>query len=128
MKLLLDEHISPSVARALRDRGHDVVAVAERQELRGVEDRQVLLAAEAEGRVTVTADVRDFIRLGFGRLPNQRWHAGIVLASPTTFPLSNDGSGGLIRALEYLMTEKAAADLSGEVIWLTRPTEDDPQP
>lgn len=128
MKGLLDEHISPSVARALRDRGYDVVAVAERQELRGADDRQVLLTAEAEGRVTVTADVRDFTRLGFDRLLNRRWHAGIVLASPTTFPLSDAGFGTLIRALEHLMTEKAVDDVSGEVIWLSRPPGDDPQP
>lgn len=128
MKLLLDEHISPNVARALRDRGYDVVAVAERQELRGVEDRQVLLAAEAEGRVTVTADVRDFTRLGFDRLPNRRWHAGIVLASRTTFLLSDIGFGTLIRALEYLMTEKAVDAMAGEVIWLSRAPEDSPQP
>jgi nucleoside-diphosphate-sugar epimerase len=126
VKVLLDEHISPHVARALRDRGYDVIAVAERQELRGADDRQVLLAAEAEGRVTVTADIRDFSRLGFDRLPNRRWHAGIVLASPTTFPLSDAAFGTLVRALEHLMAEKAVVDVSGEVIWLSRAPEDVP--
>ncbi len=38
MKLLLDEMWSPAIAAALRERGHDVVAVAERSDLRGKPD------------------------------------------------------------------------------------------
>lgn len=126
MKVLLDEHISPAVARALRERGYDAESVAEREDLRGSEDVDVLVAAAAEGRATVTADVDDFSRLGLGRLPTHRWHAGIILVSPSKFSLSGAGIGSLIRALEHAMTSGIIVDdLAGEVIWL-RPAPEDP--
>ncbi len=41
MKALLDEHLSPLIARVLRERGLDVVAVAERSDLIETSDREV---------------------------------------------------------------------------------------
>lgn len=38
MKLLLDEQISGKVAERLRGRGHDVVAVTDEPDLRGMRD------------------------------------------------------------------------------------------
>ncbi len=37
MRLLLDEMYSPSDAAALRDRGHDTIAINEYDELRGLD-------------------------------------------------------------------------------------------
>lgn len=39
LRLLLDEHFSSEIARRLRKRGHDVIAVGEREGLRGRSDR-----------------------------------------------------------------------------------------
>ena len=38
VKLLLDEHFSPDIARQLRAKGHDAIAVKEHPELPGEED------------------------------------------------------------------------------------------
>jgi hypothetical protein len=125
VKLLLDEHLSPALAASLRSRGHDAVAVSERGELRTAKDIDVLVAAAGEQRVVVTQDIGDFMRLGARRLPDQRWHRGVVLAAPRTFPTSRDGSGLLIRALDVLLAAHPGDDdLVGEVVWLKRAPDD----
>ena len=48
MRLLLDEHLSPEIAASLRSRGHDVVAVSERGELRTAKDIDVVIAGMIE--------------------------------------------------------------------------------
>jgi hypothetical protein len=119
VRLLLDEHISPAVARALRDRGHDVIAVAEHAELRSLADASILVAAASDHRVVVTQDIEDFTRIGSQRLPDGRWHRGVVLASPRSFPPSKRSAGPLIRALELLLTSRhPSEELAGEMIWL----------
>ena len=59
-QLLLDEMFSPALAVALRDVGYDVVAVAERSDLRAISDDKVFAAACADGRWLVTENVKDF--------------------------------------------------------------------
>jgi len=54
VKLLLDEMWAPAIAAALRDQGHDVVAVAERHDLRGMPDAAIFDAVLAEGRAIET--------------------------------------------------------------------------
>ena len=55
--LLLNENISGTVIQALRDRGHDVLAVKE--SMRGAGDEEILERARAEKRLLVTQD-KDF--------------------------------------------------------------------
>lgn len=50
LKLLLDEMLDPEIAVQLRRRGYDVVAVAEREDLRGLLDPEVFEVARREGR------------------------------------------------------------------------------
>lgn len=42
MRLLLNEHYRREIAQQLRARGHDVVAVDERDDLRGLTDAELL--------------------------------------------------------------------------------------
>ena len=74
VKLLLDENISPSVARILRDEGIDVCTTGERG-LNGATDAQVFDRAYREDRIVVTANVADFAKLA----RSSDLHGGIVL-------------------------------------------------
>ena len=60
MRLLLDEQVPAALARALRERGHDVISVQERTDLRGVEDPALFAAAQADRGTLVTDNVRHF--------------------------------------------------------------------
>jgi hypothetical protein len=57
--LLLDEMLSPAIARELRSRGHDVEAIQEHPEWCSYEDRQVLDLARGERRAVVTDNLVD---------------------------------------------------------------------
>ena len=52
MRIRADENVPGPVIQALRDRGHDVVAVKET--MRGVSDPVILDHAKAEARLVVT--------------------------------------------------------------------------
>ena len=59
VRLLLDENLSPWVARQLREDGVDAVHVNERK-LTGATDAEVLERSYEEDRVLVTSNVEDF--------------------------------------------------------------------
>ncbi len=61
MKLLLDAHVSgKTVGQALAQGGHDVRALDPEIELEALADPDILELVAGEGRVLVTANVRDF--------------------------------------------------------------------
>ena len=62
MRWIVNENVSGTVIRTLRDRGHDVLSVKE--SLRGTGDPHILAQAQAEQRVLVTHD-KDFGELAF---------------------------------------------------------------
>ncbi len=119
-RLLLDEMISPAVADQLRDRGHDVKAVASTSELVGVPDDQILEAAVDESRVVVTLNVADFAMLDSSWKAAGRAHGGIVYVSASSFPQDRRFIGSLVTALD----DAAAAGLlpkPDEVAYLQPP-------
>jgi hypothetical protein len=120
LKLLLDEHLSPEIARPLRARGHDVVAVGERADLRGRSDRVHFASLADEQRAIVTRDLGDFRPLLADAVRRGGKTYGLVCV-PGRFPLSREGIGRLVRALDVLLRElpevDAAIALGGE-IWL----------
>jgi len=120
LKLLLDEHLSPEIARELRERGHDAIAVGERTDLRGRPDRVHLASLPEEQRVIVTRDLADFRPLLAEALRRGTPTYGLVCV-PARFPLNRDGIGRLVAALDALLQANpevdAAVSLGGE-IWL----------
>ena len=119
MRFLLDEHISPLVTARLRALGHDAVAVAEHDGLRGGPDDLIREAAGAEDRVLVTYDVRDFGNMGARMAVAGEPHPGIVLVSSRRFPPSVDNVGRVSGALHALAISTRAGGLDDRVVWLS---------
>jgi len=119
VRLLLDEHIDPTLAERLRERGHDAIAVAERPELRGLPDDVLLDWSSAHGLAIATYDARGFLPTAVERLTTDRGIAGLVLISERTYASGPRGYGALLRALEAFMKQHAAKEaLTDRVIWL----------
>jgi len=120
VRLLLDEHFSPRIARELRARGHDAVAVSERADLIGRSDAAELEAMAGEGRAIATEDVADYAPLGRARVRDGARHAGLVFTNSRRFPRSEEGIGALVRALAELMAaHPGPLALENRELWLT---------
>lgn len=80
MRLFLDALVSGrAIARALRERGHDVRAADEERQLDGMEDEALLELATAEGRIMITFNIRHFAHI-VGRWAGAgKHHAGCLL-------------------------------------------------
>jgi Domain of unknown function (DUF5615) len=123
LRLLLDEHLSPDIARQLRERGHDVVAVGERADLRGRPDRVHFAALPDVQRAIVTRDLADFRPLLAEALRRGGKTYGLV-CMPRRFALNRAGIGRLVRALDALLQAHPAVDAAiarGGELWLDDP-------
>ena len=108
----------PGIASQLQRRGHDVVAVAERPELRGQPDAAIFAAAQAEGRVIVTENVIDYRLLATHALKEGRSHPGMIFTSNRRFPRHDPRTAGrLVTALDELLSRGVEA--IGFEYWLS---------
>lgn len=107
MRLLLDEMWPPFAAEALRRRGHDVAAVAHREELRAKTDDTIWAAALREGRVIVTADVGDFRSMVAAAALAGHPYPPLILTDSRVWLMGRSrtaASGRLVRALDVLLS------------------------
>jgi hypothetical protein len=116
--LLLDEMFSDAIARQLREKGHDVLAVVSDPALVSLPDDQILAHAASARRALVTANIKDFMPLdGQYRAAGQS-HAGLILVSTKAFPQDRSFVGAIAGALAALLeSEQIRGD---QVIFLTR--------
>jgi hypothetical protein len=114
MRLLLDVHVAPAIARALQQDGIDVLAVRDWQGglYRDASDTLILTAALADGRTLVTYDCRTIPTLLKEWAETGRQHGGVVLVDERTIKQAD--VGGLVRALRALVA------LHGGEVWLDR--------
>jgi predicted nuclease of predicted toxin-antitoxin system len=114
MRLLLDAHISPAVARALRAHGIDIYALSEWRdgEYRHKDDDVILAATFADGRTIVTYDQRTYPAILTAMAAEGLSHAGVIYANART--IRQEDLGGLIRAL------RALVEAHGEEPWTDR--------
>ena len=120
MKLLIDEMLSPDVAEALRERGHDVESVKGDAALEGRSDADVLQHARDQERAVFTNNVSDFSRLHAAAVaPGGPGHYGLVYL-PSGASRTKGDVGRIVNALEELLERRpGTGDLRDAVDWLT---------
>ncbi len=79
VRFYLDEDVHKRVALALRLRHFDAISVHETGR-RGLRDDEQLALAATDGRVLVTYNTADFIRLHLAWVQHGRAHSGIVVS------------------------------------------------
>ncbi|CAN5689854.1 MAG: DUF5615 family PIN-like protein [Actinomycetota bacterium] len=123
MRLLLDEMVSAVVAEQLRHRGHDVVAVQDRDQahLRGIDDCVLLSHGSDERRAVVTDNAADFFRCHQRRIGAGDSHHGLLLFTNDTFPRHRHDLfvSQVTAALDQALKASPGDDGSGWIRWLT---------
>ena len=94
-RLLLDEMFSPAIAAELRALGHDVIAVADRPDLRSKSDEEIFAWASAEKRWLLTENVKDLRPVMLRALPAGAPGCGLSFTSSRAFPRSRKNPGSL---------------------------------
>ncbi len=105
MRLLLDEHFPRELAAELRERGHDVAAINEQEELRGLPDAAVFAHAAAERRAIVTQNYADFSILLREAAVSEAEHFGVVFV-PSGMWRSLRDRDQLVEALSSFLAER----------------------
>lgn len=102
MKLLLDEMLSPAIARELRSRGHDVQPVAGTPD-QALSDSDVLALARTDHRAVVTNNLQDFRPLHHEAVrPGGASHYGMIFM-PGSYRRTRADTGRIVAALEALL-------------------------
>lgn len=119
MKLLLDEMLTPDIARELRARGHDVEAVAGHPDWEGLSDSQIMIVARTERRAIVTNNLRDYRPLHSEAItPGGRGHSGMIFM-PSSYRRTKADTGRIIAALEAMLAQyPGETDLANGEAWL----------
>jgi len=119
LKLLLDEMLSPAIARAPRDGGDHVEAIKEHPDWETLSDPGLVSLAVGERRAIVTNNLRDFRPLHAELIVSGgSGHAGVVFV-PTKFRLTKADAGGIIAALGAKLAEyPGEQDLANRETWI----------
>jgi len=119
---LLDEHLSPGLARVAKalESGFPVQSIHEWRSglFVGQSDARILREASRDGAVSVTFDVNTIPALLQEMAVAGENHAGVVFVSSKTF-LQND-SAGIAAALIRLWHSNKAGDWPNRVVFLTK--------
>lgn len=117
MKLLLDEHLDPAIAAALRREFRELdVQSVEDPGWAGLDDAALLEVLDAENRALVTRDVNSMPEHLRRRLKDGLTHAGVVLVPRS---IKQTDRRTLIRELARLLKERGAEDWQCRIFWLT---------
>lgn len=119
MRLLLDEMLSPVIARELRARSHDVQAIKEHHEWRAYDDPQVIELARRERRAIVTDNLIDMRPLHYEAIvPGGAGDYGMVFM-PISYRRTRSDTGRIVAALEQkLAAHPGESDIANGEDWL----------
>lgn len=109
MRLLLDEHFPRRIAAELRGRGHDVLAVTESGDLRGLADVELFEYASGEHRAVVTQGFGGFSVLLREAAVTESEHFGVIFV-PRAVGSSLHDFDRLVDALARFLEERPAED------------------
>lgn len=111
--------LSPAIARELRERGHDVLAVAGHPGWVALSDPEVMAVARTGRRAVVTNNLRDCRPLHADAItPGGPGHFGVIFM-PGTYRRTRDDTGRIIAALEAkLAGYPGDEDLANGECWL----------
>jgi hypothetical protein len=119
LRLLLDEMLSPAIARELRSRGQDAEAIQEHPEWRSFDDRQVIDLARSERRALVIDNLVDMRPLHYQAIiPGGPGDYGMIFI-PGGRPRTRADTGRIVAALEQKLTAHPTEnDLANGEDWL----------
>lgn len=117
--VLLDEMHTPVIATRLQRRGHDVIAVAARDDLRALTDAELFRWAGERQRRLVTENAKDFVPILRRAQEMDERLTPQLLTSSRTCPRSRRSLGLLIEALHAWLVAAGAESRPIED-WLPR--------
>lgn len=109
MKLALDHHYSPLIARGLRDLGRDAVAAVELA-WEAEDDEPLLTLCTNTGRSLMTKNVADFAVIARQWQIEGRAHPGLIFTSDASFPRTRNTIGCFVEAIAHLMQNNPGDD------------------
>ena len=122
LKLLLDEHISPAVAKGMRKRNPRLIIHSltewEGGGFLGQDDAACLEQAARQRLTLVTYDRRTIPFLLKAWMERGKDHGGVIFVDEKTIPPAD--LGGLVRALTTLVAEAAVWEWTNRVCFLRR--------
>lgn len=118
-RLILDEHYSAAIARALRELSHDVVAAVASDELRGASDPELYRHATQTGRRIVTENIKDFRPLLLAATAAGTTAAPVLLVPPRRFPRGRGDRNAAVVAAFDAWLRRPDVDPRPKEDWLT---------
>ena len=120
LKLLLDEHVSPDVAKGFSRRQKKIsikcLAEWEGGQFLGAPNPLILEAAADQDLTLVTYDRRTIPPLLKQWMETGRDHGGVIFVDEKTIAPSD--RGGLVRALQEFASQNSDADMTNAVFFL----------
>ena len=110
IKLYLDEDVDLLLAKALLDRGYDILSTHEAKMHKSDDYKQIDFAT-SQDRAILTHNIRDFHRIAKEYAKIDKFHAGIILSSQLPFK-------ELLKRTLRLLNNLNAKDILNQIVWV----------